>query len=111
MQLRSSLNRASGTVVVVSIGDFLHRLDLLLSIKHDIDLAVLSELTDFVGFDFCQSGTGLLGEPFHHSLLGALTAVFDLLSVAEEDEGGETLNSVGTLDAGVSIGINFGKTN
>ena len=62
------------------------------------------------GFDFNDSGSGLFGEPVNHEILGPLAVVFDLLTLVEEDQGGESLHTIGSLDAGVLISINFSNS-
>lgn len=81
----------------------------VIGVKENVDL-IVRELVELIGLKNSDSGTSLLREPADHDVLCALTAVFDLLSVVEEEESGESLNLESAFHAGVFVSIDLGES-
>jgi hypothetical protein len=78
------------------------------TIVDNVDLSVGGETVEFVSSDGnCVSG--LLGKPVDHGFLRPLSVVLLALAVVIEDEGGEALYAVSSLDTVVLVNIDLGQ--
>ena len=100
------------TVEIISLGQVGNNLSVFavdVTIVDDVDLSVGGETLEFVSSDGNNCVSGLLGKPVDHELLRPLSVVLLALAVVVEDEGGEALNAVSSLDTAVLVSIDLGQ--
>lgn len=111
----NKLYNMNSTVVVISCSQFSKEISMLMSsditVEDDIDFSIWRELLKLGSFDLSDCRSCLFVEPVHHKLFSSLSVVFDLLTIAEVNQGWESSDLIRSLDWWVLIGINFGKTN
>lgn len=62
--------------------------------EDNVNFAISCYLLKLSRFDIGDSWFGFFVEPVDHEIFGPLAIVFDLLAIAEVDEGGESLDFV-----------------
>jgi hypothetical protein len=100
------------TVEIISLGQVGNNLSVFavdVTIVDDVDLSVGGETLEFVSSDGNNCVSGLLRKPVDHELLRPLSVVLLALAVVVEDEGGEALNAVSSLDTAVLVSIDLGQ--